>query len=145
MQIRISGAMSMNVPSISSIATIINSTFGGSLVDMVRTTHILEIIENEQLLANAAERGAELLAGLHAMEERFSVVTNARGRGLMCAIDLPNHELRNKVVQRCFEDGMIVLKCGTHSVRFRPTLTVTADAIEEGVKRLAQAIEEATA
>ena len=123
----------------------INSTFGGSLVDMVRTTHILEIIENEQLLANAAERGAELLAGLHAMEERFSVVTNARGRGLMCAIDLPNHELRNKVVQRCFEDGMIVLKCGTHSVRFRPTLTVTADAIEEGVKRLAQAIEEATA
>ncbi len=120
----------------------INSTWGASLVDMVRATHILEIIENENLLENATLRGNELRTGLEAIQNEFDVVTGARGRGLMCAIDLPSTEMRNAVVQRCFEDGMIVLKCGTHSVRFRPTLTVAADAIEEGVRRLRQAIRE---
>jgi L-lysine 6-transaminase len=124
----------------------INSTFGANLVDMVRTTHILEIIVNENLLDNAAARGAELLAGLEALGEKYAgTVSNARGRGLMCAIDLPTTKLRDKVVQRCFEDEMIVLKCGTHSVRFRPTLTVDADAIAEGVRRLDKAIGEALA
>ncbi|MBI3202203.1 MAG: L-lysine 6-transaminase [Myxococcales bacterium] len=123
----------------------INSTFGANLVDMVRTTHILEIIVNEGLLANATERGAELLAGLAELMQKYPEVTNARGRGLMCAMDLPSTELRDKVVRRCFEDGMIVLKCGTRSVRFRPTLTVGADAIAEGVQRLDQAIGEAVA
>ncbi len=123
----------------------INSTFGANLVDMVRTTHILEIIVNEGLLANATERGAELLAGLSELMRKYPEVTNARGRGLMCAMDLPSTELRDKVVRRCFEDGMIVLKCGTRSVRFRPTLTVGSDAIAEGVQRLDQAIGEAVA
>lgn len=118
----------------------INSTWGGSLVDMVRCTHILEIIENEKLLDNAAERGAELLAGLERIQSRFADVQNARGRGLMCAIDLPTPELRTRVIRQCFEDGMIVLPCGKRSVRFRPTLTVQAEGIAEGVRRLEHAM-----
>lgn len=121
----------------------INSTWGASLVDMVRCTHILEIIENENLLDNAAQRGKELLQGLETIQGKRPEVTNARGLGLMCAIDLPDHETRNQVVQRCFEDGMIVLKSGVRAVRFRPTLTVNAEAIQEGVRRLDQAIGEA--
>jgi len=120
----------------------INSTWGASLVDMVRCTKILEIIVNERLLDNAAERGRELLAGLEALQASYpDTVSNARGVGLMCAIDLPTHELRNSVIRRCFEDRMIVLPCGTRSVRFRPTLTVKADAIAEGLLRLRRAIE----
>ena len=120
----------------------INSTWGASLTDMVRCTHILEIIENENLLDNAGARGDELAEGLRAIEARFSgVVTNARGRGLMCALDMPSPELRAKVIRQCFEDQMIVLPCGERSVRFRPTLTVTQDAIAEGIKRLEAAIE----
>jgi L-lysine 6-transaminase len=124
----------------------INSTWGATLSDMVRCTHILEVIVNERLLENAADRGRELLDGLERIEQRFAdVVSNARGRGLMCAIDLPSTELRNRVVRRCFEDGMIVLPCGPRSIRFRPTLTVPTDAIEEGVARLQQAIAETLA
>ncbi len=121
----------------------INSTWGASLVDMVRATRILEIIVNERLLENAGARGADLIAGLGGIERRHHpFVTNARGRGLMCAIDLPTPELRNDVVQRCFEDGMIVLKSGPRSIRFRPTLTVTAADVAEGVERLDQAVRE---
>jgi L-lysine 6-transaminase len=119
----------------------INSTWGGSLVDMVRSTRLLEIIVNERLIDNARERGAELLSGLQAIESRFSGVTsNARGLGLMCALDLPTPELRTKIVRRCYDDGMIILSSGRRSLRFRPTLSVSAEAIAEGVARLESAI-----
>lgn len=122
----------------------INSTWGGSLTDMVRCTRLLELIVNEGLLENASDRGAELLAGLQALQARFAgFVSNARGRGLMCAIDLPTPEQRTRVVRRCFEDGMIVLPCGRRSIRFRPPLSVSAEAIGEGVQRLGQALGEA--
>ncbi len=124
----------------------INSTWGASLTDMVRCTHILEIIVNENLLENARDRGAELLAGLQATQTKYAdIVDNARGLGLMCALDLPDTETRNRVVRQCFEDGMIVLACGSRSVRFRPTLTVSQEAIQEGVARLDQAIGEVVA
>ncbi len=120
----------------------INSTWGASLVDMVRCTKILEIIVNEQLLENVTARGNELLQGLLALQQQYpDVVDNARGVGLMCAIDLPNGKLRNEVIRRCYEDRMIVLPCGTRSVRFRPTLTVQADAVAEGLVRLHRAID----
>jgi L-lysine 6-transaminase len=119
----------------------INSTWGASLVDMVRCTRVLEIIVNERLVENAAVRGRELCAGLVAVERRFpELVSNARGVGLMCALDFPSAEMRARVVRRCFEDGMIVLPCGPRSVRFRPTLSVTAEAIAEGVTRLERSI-----
>lgn len=119
----------------------INSTWGGSLVDMVRATRILEIIENENLLEHARDRGRELLVGLQAIERDFvGRVDNARGRGLMCAVDVPSRALRDRVIWRCFEDKMIVLPCGERTIRFRPTLTVAPEAIVEGLSRLRDAL-----
>jgi L-lysine 6-transaminase len=120
----------------------INSTWGGSLTDMVRCTRILEVIVNEHLLENASERGLELFGGLSSLQHEFpGVVSNARGRGLMCAIDLDSPERRLQVIRRCFDDGMIVLPCGTRSIRFRPTLAVSEEAIAEGLVRLRAAIQ----
>lgn len=120
----------------------ISSTWGASLVDMVRATRILEIIVNEGLIDNAAARGRELRDGLLEIQRRFDgKVENARGRGLMCAIDVESTELRNRIVRQCFEDQMIVLPSGERAVRFRPTLAVRADAIEEGLSRLKTAID----
>ncbi len=118
----------------------INSTWGGGLVDMVRATRILEIIVDEKLLDNAAARGAELLAGLQALQQRRPAVENARGQGLMCAIDLPDAKARDAAIKRCFADGMLVLACGTRSLRFRPALNVPAEIIAEGLQRLDAAI-----
>lgn len=118
----------------------INSTWGGSLVDMVRCTRVLEIIVEEGLVANAKVRGAELLAALQRLESRFPFVTNARGQGLMCSVDLPDRATRDAVIAECFAAGMIVLACGQRSVRFRPTLTVDAEIVAEGAQRLERAI-----
>jgi len=119
----------------------INSTWGASLVDMVRCTRILEIIENENLLTNASVRGAELQTGLSLLQGRYPEhLSNARGAGLMCAIDVSNTELRNKVIRACFEDQVIVLASGRNAIRFRPTLSVPSEAIQLGLERLERAV-----
>jgi L-lysine 6-transaminase len=115
----------------------INSTFGGGVVDMVRATIMLEVIERDGLVDRAAKRGEHLLGLLRDLEARHGVVSNARGRGLFCAIDLPDGPTRDAVTSRQFSDEhVIMLGCGSRSVRFRPTLTVTEDELDEGVAAL---------
>jgi L-lysine 6-transaminase len=77
----------------------INSTWGGGLVDMVRSRRNLEIIEAEGLFDNAARAGGYLLDALRDLGDRYAgLVSNVRGRGLMCAIDLPSQQLRDQLI-----------------------------------------------
>lgn len=113
----------------------INSTWGGNLVDMVRFTKVLEIIEEENLVENARLVGQHLLGRLHQLQQEFpNLVSNVRGRGLMCAVDLPTAELRNTFREQCYANGLMILGCGDHSIRFRPALNITAEVIDEGLE-----------
>ena len=70
---------------------------------------------------------------LRDLAERHPAVTDPRGRGLMCAVTLATPELRDQVVERLRTDErVIVLGCGTRSLRFRPALTVTEDGAGGG-------------
>ncbi len=81
----------------------INSTWGGNLVDMVRSKHILRIIEEENLVENSRTVGEHLLNRLKEIQKDFpDIVSNARGLGLMCSFDLPSAEIRNKFKDACF-------------------------------------------
>ena len=118
----------------------INSTWGGNLVDMLRFDKTMEIIEEDGLLEHAAHVGGHLLERLHALQEKTNVVSNARGRGLMCAFDLPTPEFRDRVLQKCYQEGIVILGCGTKSIRFRSPLTITEDEVDEGMTLLADAV-----
>jgi L-lysine 6-transaminase len=110
----------------------INSTWGGGLVDMVRAQRYLEIIHEEGLVENAARIGGLLLNRLEKLSEEFpELLSNSRGKGLMCAVDLPTPELRQRVITSSLEEGLIILGCGTHSIRVRPSLTFTSDNVDE--------------
>lgn len=112
----------------------INSTWGGNLVDMVRCTRYLEIIEEENLLENAYQMGGLLLSRLQDIaRQNPHLVSNVRGRGLMCAFDLPNGRIRDELRRRLFDEGLLILGSGERSIRFRPALTITQEEIEEGV------------
>ncbi|MBI2066742.1 MAG: L-lysine 6-transaminase [Deltaproteobacteria bacterium] len=118
----------------------INSTFGGSLVDLVRLGKILEVMHEEKLLDNAKVVGLHLLKRLQELEGDLDEVSNARGLGLMCAIDLPTPARRDEVKKECYRQGMIILPSGTHSIRFRPALTVTKNEIDQAVSILRESI-----
>jgi len=111
----------------------INSTWGGNLTDMVRFGRILEIIEEDNLVENARVVGDHLMAMLESMSDESAAVTNVRGKGLMCAIDLPTAEFRDRVLQRCYDEGIIILGCGDKAIRFRSPLTITREEIDKGV------------
>jgi L-lysine 6-transaminase len=115
----------------------INSTWGGNLTDMVRARRILEVIESDALVDRAGFVGAHLLHELRALAEKHPVMTEVRGRGLMCAFTLPSTELRNEVIARLREDERVfVLGCGAASLRVRPALTVSVDDLDRGIAAL---------
>jgi L-lysine 6-transaminase len=119
----------------------INSTWGGNLTDMVRAQRYLEVIEEEKLVDNARMVGEHLLMQLQALSAEFpSVVSNARGRGLFAAFDLPDDAVRKRVRTKCFEKGLIVLPSGERSIRFRPPLNVSAEEINLGMKIIREAL-----
>src|SRR5882672_9625064 len=105
----------------------INSTWGGNLADMVRATHYLRIIEQERLVENARVIGAAFLEGLRALSAAEPLIQAPRGRGLMLAFDLPSSEQRDEFHTGLFELGLLALRCGERSIRFRPVLDIPMD------------------
>jgi len=125
------------------VSSRLNSTWGGNLADMVRSKKYLEIIDEDGLITSAANMGTYLLEKIRAAEAAFQgVVTNARGRGLMCAFDLPDKAMRNKFIQVARKNGVLILGSGQRSVRFRPPLTITADELDEGFLLLEKTLKE---
>jgi L-lysine 6-transaminase len=129
------------------ISSRINSTWGGGLVDMVRSRRLLEVIERDRLFDRAAATGAWLLAELAELGARYpGLVSNVRGRGLMCAFDLPGTQERDSLLAILREqEKVLLLPAGTRSIRFRPALTISQGelatgrkAIERSVGRLAE-------
>lgn len=117
------------------ISSRLNSTWGGGLADMLRWGRYLEIMQAERLIDNAAAVGEHLLRGLRGLEaELGGVVSNARGRGLMIAFDLPTPELRSKALARLFENRLLLLGCGPRSIRFRPPLNLSRAEADAGLE-----------
>ena len=112
------------------VASRINSTWGGNLTDAVRARRIMEVIEDRELVAGAASLGKWLLDRLQEIEADHAAVSNARGRGLLCALDFDTPQLRDQVKDRLRSDEhVLMLACGERSLRFRPPLTVTEDEL----------------
>jgi L-lysine 6-transaminase len=89
---------------------------------MVRCVRYLEVIREDGLLENAARVGAALKEGLDVLAGAFEEVSNVRGQGLLAAFDLPDADMRSRVVQGSWERGLAILACGPRSVRLRPPL-----------------------
>lgn len=108
----------------------INSTWGGNLVDMVRSQKYLEIIEEDRLVDNAAKMGAIFLKNLTELDTRYEKMSNVRGLGLLVAFDLTSTEERNRFKDLMFKENIMVLESGTHSIRIRPPLNVDQEAVD---------------
>lgn len=130
-----------DVDSCFKVGSRINSTWGGNLVDMVRATRYIEIIETEGLLDNAAQVGAYLLQRLQELEHEYAPISNARGLGLMCAFDLPTPEVRDQLQSLLMKNRALILPCGAQSLRFRPVLDFRRDDVDRTIETLIAAIE----
>lgn len=125
------------------------STFGGNPVAIQSALTTIELLEGE-LLANAREVGAHMLDAIRDWPRRFRCVGDTRGLGLMIGIELVKDkatkerapELRNAVVQRMFEKGVLILGAGANSIRLCPPLVLTRQQADFALNALAEVLAE---
>jgi len=125
------------------------STFGGNPVSCRAALATIELLQNEYM-ANATQRGAQLRQGLLQLQKQFTVLGDVRGLGLMMAVDLVKDRdkqildpaLRDQVVQLAFQQGLLLLGCGESALRFCPPLCIRADQVDTALGILAKILTE---
>ena len=127
------------------------STFGGNPVACAAALVTIALLE-EELVENAARMGAYLMDRMRDWPARFPAVGEVRGLGLMIGIELVRDQrtkekapdLRDDVVNRAFERGLLVLGAGDNTVRLSPPLVITRDQCDFAVETLEECLREAT-
>ncbi|MFO7840884.1 MAG: L-lysine 6-transaminase [Fidelibacterota bacterium] len=121
----------------------LNSTWGGNLTDMVRFRYILEIIEKEDLVENSRKMGEILKKELEDIQIIYpDIISNVRGKGLMCAFDLPDGDKRDAFQSKMWENKVMILPSGDQSIRFRPHLNISEKEIRMGTGVIRKVLEE---
>jgi 4-aminobutyrate aminotransferase len=127
------------------------STYGGNPVACAAGLAVLEEIRERDLVANAAARGAQLSAGLREIADGDAWIGDVRGPGLMVGVEFvkdratrePDGATCDSVIQRCADEGLLVLSCGVEHnvVRWLAPLDVTEDEIDEALAIFARVVE----
>jgi L-lysine 6-transaminase len=124
------------------VSSRINSTWGGTLADMVRSTKYIEVIQKQKLHDSVAKRGEQVKKALLETDKDF--VTNIRGKGGWQAFTLPSTTARDALWKEVYKQGCLVLKSGEKSIRLRLNLALTEEEVQKGMGILLAAIKEAS-
>ena len=122
---------------------VLDSTWGGSLADMVRFVAEWQIVEDEQLIEAVPIKTARLVAGLEALVARFpGKIANVRGLGLYQGFTVLGAGNKGRLVDLALEgENLLLLGAGTDSIRFRPPIDVTEADIDAMLAMLARVLE----
>lgn len=111
-----------------------SSTWGGGhRIDMAVGAKVIEVIKRDKLLDNAKKMGSLLLQRMKEFVGKYGII-DARGLGLMIAVEFESKERRDKVLQEAFKNGLILLPAGEKVMRVIPPLIITEKEIEEGIE-----------
>lgn len=125
-------------------------TYGGNAVACAAAAASIEVLKEENLLANATKLGKKLLDRLQEFKHKYPVIGDTRGLGLMAGVEfvkpggkIPDTEKAGAVKRACVEGGMLILTCGTYDniIRWIPPLTINEEHLEEGLTIFERALE----
>jgi 4-aminobutyrate aminotransferase len=123
------------------------STFGGNPVCIASALKTIELLENG-LVENAREVGAYLQEGLNRLKDKYEQIGDVRGLGMMLGVEFvtdqeslkPDAELRDRIEMECFKRGLIILGCGTSTIRWSPPLILTKENVDVALEIFDEAI-----
>ena len=115
------------------------STFGGNPVAAAAALAVIDVIESEQLLANAVKVGAVLKAKLEEFADQYDKLLDVRGKGLM--LGLVTEDNAKDLVDAFRAQGLLVLTAGEHVVRFLPPLTLSESDLEDVFDMISDALD----
>jgi L-lysine 6-transaminase len=128
------------VDNVFKLSSRINSTWGGNLVDMVRCTQFIKIIERDNIAELVTQVGDHIIAGLRSIANDTGVLTSVRGKGSLIAFTMPSQDQRTAILASLWDAGVIALPCGVQSVRFRLPLIMTIEDANELLTRVQIAV-----
>jgi 4-aminobutyrate aminotransferase len=125
-------------------------TYGGNAVAAAAAVATIQAMQEEAMLENARERGAQLMSGLQALQMHYPILADIRGLGLMVGVEFrtterkPDKASAKAVAHACLERGLMLLTCGTYDnvIRWIPPLVVTAELIDQALSIFAEALKE---
>jgi 4-aminobutyrate aminotransferase len=123
------------------------NTYGGNPIACAAALATIGLIEKE-FMDNASKMGNLALDILHEMAVRHPCIGEVRGMGLMIGVEFiqekitnePDHELRDRIVDLAYYNGLLTLGCGKSTIRISPALSIKAGELEEGLAIFEKAI-----
>ncbi len=127
------------------------STFGGNPLSAASALETLKMIEQGKLMENAERLGSQLMKRLNEMKEKYEIIGDVRGKGLMVGVEIVkdkrSKEFGIKEVERILDyswkHGALLLSCGKSSLRIFPPLVIEQDMLDEGLDVVEEAIKRA--
>ena len=130
-----------------------SNTYGGNAVACASALATLDAIEREDLVREAESKGRHLRKRLEEMKERFEIIGDVRGLGMMQATEFvkdrttkePACQERDRIEELCFRRGLVAIGCGRSGIRYIPPLTITMEQLDAGLDVLEGAIRDVDA
>ena len=126
----------------------LGGTYGGNPIACAAALAVIQMIEDEKLVERAAHVGRILFESLNALQVKYPIIGEVRGRGAMVAMELvhagtkdPNPEAMAKVIKYCQSKGVLILTAGTYGnvIRFLPPVVITDELLKDALGVLAEA------
>lgn len=125
------------------VSSRINSTWGGNIVDMVRARRYIEIMIEENILKNVENVGTYFIKSLQELQDKYpQYLSNTRGRGLMCSIDLKDSKTRDLYFKILFKNELLTLTTGEKGIRFRPPLILEKEHVNKAIEIMERSLKE---
>ena len=126
------------------------NTFGGNPVACVAALQVIDIIKEEKLLENATRQGAYLMKRLKEMQQKYPIIGEVRGKGLMIGVEFvkdkeskePASDELLEIMNKCFKRGLAIITAGKSSMRFAPPLIINHELIDAGLDVFEGAVKE---
>ena len=124
-------------------------TYGANAVSCAAALATLQVVDSENLVANAAARGQQLWDHLQSLRQQYPLLADLRGKGLMLGLEVaespgkPLPDLAASLTTACEEQGLLLLRCGPDGqiIRWLPPLVVSEAEVEDAVQRFKRALE----
>jgi 4-aminobutyrate aminotransferase len=129
------------------------NTFGGNPIACAAGLQVIDIIREEKLLENATRQGAYLTKRLKEMQQKYPIIGDIRGKGLMIGVEFvkdretkePAAQETLDVMNTCFKRGLAIITAGKSTMRFAPPLIITHETIDAGLEVFEGAVKEVAA
>jgi 4-aminobutyrate aminotransferase len=126
------------------------STFGGNPVACAASLAVLDVIEKERLMENAAKQGNHIMKRLNEFKETSSILGDVRGKGLMIGAEIvedkkskkPAPKKAEEIMMRSWKRGVVVITCGKSTIRVAPPLVITKELADSAIDILIDTMKE---